>query len=73
MYIEDLRISDDSQPFSEFICGEVLYKKSDPTEVFIKIDGLEENNAVYLDNGESFRVEDCIRCCKVKYRFILEK
>lgn len=73
MYIEDLRISDDSQPFSEFLPGEVLYKKNDPTEVFIKINDLEESNAVYLDNGEPFWVDDSTRCCKVKYKFILEK
>lgn len=75
MYIEDLRINDDSRPFNEFLPGEALYKKSDPTNIFIKTDEIDEieNNAVYLDNGELFRVDNSTLCCKVKYRFILEK
>lgn len=72
MYIEDLRNGEESYPFSEFSYGTVLYKKIDPANIFIKIDGGDKGNAVYLENGELFFLGDNIPCCKVKYRFILE-
>lgn len=52
--------------------GALLIRKSDPNEFFMKIDETDEGNAVYLDNGEVFRVQPQEPCSPVKYTFTIE-
>lgn len=73
MYIEDLRDNNkEIYPFSEFSRGTVLVKKIDPNEFFIKTDTTDEGNAMYLDNGELFFVDNNEICCEVKHTLIIE-
>lgn len=72
MYIEDLRNQKSSRRFDDFPRGTVLVKKTDPNEFFIKTDGTDEGNAVYLDNGELFFVYIDEICQEVKHRLVIE-
>lgn len=53
--------------------GTVLVKKIDPNEFFIKTDTTDEGNAMYLDNGELFFVDNNEICCEVKHKLIIEE
>lgn len=72
MYVQDLRHSKTEFSFDSFEKGALLIRKSDPKEFFMKIDETDEGNAVYLDNGEVFRVQPQEPCSPVKYTFIIE-
>lgn len=72
MYIQDLRNSKTEFSFDSFERGDLLIRKSDPNEFFMKIDETDEGNAVYLDNGEVFRVQPQEPCSPVKYTFTIE-
>lgn len=72
MYIQDLRNSKTELSFDSFEKGTLLIRKSDPNEFFMKIDETDEGNAVYLDNGEVFRVQSQELCSPVNYTFTIE-
>lgn len=72
MYIEDLRNQKSSRQFDDFPRGAVLVKKNDPNEFFIKTDTTDEGNAMYLDNGELFFVDNDEICQEVKHRLVIE-
>jgi hypothetical protein len=72
MYVQDLRNSKTEFSFDSFEKGALLIRKSDPNEFFMKIDETDEGNAVYVDNGEVFRVQSQEPCSPVKYTFTIE-
>lgn len=72
MIIQDLRKCNEEHPFDAFPRGTLLIKKIDPNNFFIKTDEADEGNAVYLDNGELFYVENNTPCYMVHYQFIIE-
>lgn len=72
MYVQDLRNSKTELSFDSFEKGALLIRKSDPNEFFMKIDETDEGNAVYLDNGEVFRVQSQELCSPVNYTFTIE-
>lgn len=72
MYVQDLRNSKTELSFDSFEKGTLLIKKCDPNEFFMKIDETDEGNAVYLDNGEVFRVKLQELCSPVNYTFTIE-
>ena len=61
------------QPFSNFPRGTLLIKEIDPNNFFIKTDEVDEGNAMYLDNGELFFVDNNEICCEVKHKLIIEE
>ena len=73
MIIEDLRNEKKNKTFDCFPRGLVLVKKIDPNEFFIKTDTTDEGNAMYLDNGELFFVDNNEICCEVKHKLIIEE
>lgn len=72
MYVQDLRNSNKELPFDSFEKGTLLIRKCDPNEFLMKIDETDEGNAVYLDNGEVFKVEPKELCSPVNYTFTIE-
>lgn len=72
MYVQDLRNSKTVFHFDSFEKGVLLVKKCDPNEFFMKIDETDEGNAVYVDNGEVFKVSPQELCSPVKYTFTIE-
>lgn len=72
MIIQDLRNQRSSQEFDDFPRGAVLVKIIDPNEFFIKTDRTDEGNAVYLDTGELFFVDNYDICREVKHRLVIE-
>lgn len=72
MYVQDLRNSKTVFPFDSFEKGALLVKKCDPNEFFMKIDETDEGNAVYVDNGEVFKVSPQELCFPVNYTFTIE-
>lgn len=72
MYVQDLRNSKTELSFDSFEKGTLLIRKCDPNEFFMKIDETDEGNAVYLDNGEVFRVQPQELCLTVNYTFTIE-
>lgn len=73
MIIEDLRNEKKNKTFDYFPRGTVLVKKIDPNEFFIKTDTTDEGNAMYLDNGELFFIDNNEICCEVKHKLIIEE